>query len=134
MQLVKNVPVSAGDARDVNSIPGWEDSLEQEMATTPVFLSGKFHAHRSLVGYSPWSHKELDMTEYAHTHTNICYGLGNVSLLYRFLPVSRVRHYYNQGSYRAIYLISLFKLPSHHYFNWRLSHIFANARQNDLIK
>ena len=69
MQLVKNVPVSAGDARDVNSIPGWEDSLEQEMATTPVFLSGKFHAHRSLVGYSPWSHKELDMTEYAHTHT-----------------------------------------------------------------
>ena len=21
------------------------------------------HGHRSLVGYSPWSHKELDMTE-----------------------------------------------------------------------
>ena len=68
MQLVKNVPVSAGDARDVNSIPGWEDSLEQEMATTPVFLSGKFHAHRSLVGYSAWSHKELDMTEYTHIY------------------------------------------------------------------
>ena len=29
----------------------------------PVFLPGKFHGQRSLVGYSPWSHKELDMTE-----------------------------------------------------------------------
>ena len=59
MQLVKNVPVNAGDARDVNSVPGWEDSLEQEMSTTPVFLPGKFHAQRSLVGCSPWGHKEL---------------------------------------------------------------------------
>ena len=29
----------------------------------PVFLPGEFHAQRSLVGYSPWGHKELDMTE-----------------------------------------------------------------------
>jgi len=29
---------------------------------TPV-LSGKSHRQRSLVGYSPWGHKELDMTE-----------------------------------------------------------------------
>ena len=33
------------------------------MATTPLFLPGKFHGQRSLVGYSPWSHKELDTTE-----------------------------------------------------------------------
>ena len=36
-----------------------------------VFLPGK---SRSLAGYSPWSHKEWDMTEracvYAHTHTH----------------------------------------------------------------
>ena len=25
----------------------------------------KFHEHRSLVGYSPWHHQELDMTERA---------------------------------------------------------------------
>ena len=31
-------------------------------------LPGKFHGQRSLVGYSPWSHKELDMTEHACTH------------------------------------------------------------------
>ena len=29
----------------------------------PVFLPGEFHGLRSLVGYSPWGHKELDMTE-----------------------------------------------------------------------
>ena len=27
---------------------------------TPVFLPGKFHGQTSLVGYSPWSHKESD--------------------------------------------------------------------------
>ena len=29
----------------------------------PVFLPGKFHGQRSLVGYSPWGCKESDMTE-----------------------------------------------------------------------
>ena len=30
---------------------------------TPVFLSGKSHGWRSLVSYSPWGRKELDMIE-----------------------------------------------------------------------
>ena len=30
---------------------------------TPVFLPGKSHGQRSLAGYSPWHHKELDLTE-----------------------------------------------------------------------
>ena len=38
---------------------------------TPVFLPGESHGQRSLVGYSPWGHKELDTTEQAHTHTHI---------------------------------------------------------------
>jgi len=29
----------------------------------PVFLPGESHGQRSLVGYSPWGRKELDMTE-----------------------------------------------------------------------
>ena len=33
---------------------------------TPVLLPGKFHGQRSLVGYSPWSHKESDTTEPLH--------------------------------------------------------------------
>ena len=30
--------------------------------TTPVFLFGKSHGQRSLAGYSPWGHKDLDTT------------------------------------------------------------------------
>ena len=30
---------------------------------TPVFLHGEFQGQRSLEGYSPWGHKESDMTE-----------------------------------------------------------------------
>ena len=33
---------------------------------TPVFLPGKSHGWKSLVGYSPWGRKELDMTERLH--------------------------------------------------------------------
>ena len=42
---------------------GQEDTLEKGMAPTPVLLPGKSHGQRSLTGYSPWGHKELDMTE-----------------------------------------------------------------------
>ena len=42
---------------------GWEDLLEQEMATHSSTL-----AWRSLVGYSPRGHKESDMTERLHFH------------------------------------------------------------------
>ena len=30
---------------------------------TPVFLPGEVHGQRSLVGYSPWGHRESDTTE-----------------------------------------------------------------------
>ena len=30
---------------------------------TPVILCGEFHEQRSLAGYNPWGHKELDPTE-----------------------------------------------------------------------
>ena len=33
--------------------------LEEEMASTQVFLSRKSHGQRSLVGYSPWSLKRV---------------------------------------------------------------------------
>ena len=46
---------------------GREDPLEEE-TSTPVLLPGKLHGLRSLVGYSPWGHKELGMTEWLHFH------------------------------------------------------------------
>ena len=49
--------------------PGWEDLLEKEMVN-PLQYSclEKSHGQRNLVGYSPWGHKELDMTEQLHLH------------------------------------------------------------------
>ena len=41
---------------------------EKAMATIPVLLPGKSHGQRSLVGYSPWGRKELDMTEVTSMH------------------------------------------------------------------
>ena len=35
--------------------------------STPVFLPGKFHGKRSLVGYSSWGCKETDKAEHACT-------------------------------------------------------------------
>ena len=55
-QLVKNLP--AVQEVWVQSL-GWEDSLDKEMATHSVFLPGKSHGQRSLVGYSPWGCKSL---------------------------------------------------------------------------
>ena len=39
---------------------GREDPLEESMATHSSILAWKI-----LAGYSPWGHKELDMTEHA---------------------------------------------------------------------
>ena len=40
----------------------------REWQPTPVLLPGKSHGLRSLVSYSPWGCKELDMTEQLHFH------------------------------------------------------------------
>ena len=45
---------------------------------TPVFLPGKSHGQRSLVGCSPWGRKESDTTEWLHFHFSLsCTGEGN---------------------------------------------------------
>ena len=43
----------------------------RECQPTPIFLPREFHEQRSLVSYSPWGHKEMDMTEWL-THTPHC--------------------------------------------------------------
>ena len=56
--VVKNLPASVGDVRDVGLIP-WRSVWQP----TLVFLPGESHAQRSLVGCSPLGHKESVMTE-----------------------------------------------------------------------
>ena len=43
----------------------------QKWHPTPVLLPGESHGGRSLVGYSPWGHKELGMTERLHFHKRL---------------------------------------------------------------
>ena len=51
---------------------------------TPVSLPGEFQGLRSLVGYSPWGHKELDMTEQLIvTHVKTWVNFENITLSIR---------------------------------------------------
>ena len=43
-------------------------SWRREWQPIPLFLPGEFHRSTSLVGYSSWGHKELDMTEWLSLH------------------------------------------------------------------
>ena len=60
--MVKNSSASEGDARDMGLIPGSRRSPEVGHGNL-LQDSCLEHGQRSLVSYSPWGHKELDMTE-----------------------------------------------------------------------
>ena len=65
--VVKNPLANAGDTAlipGLGSSPGGGNGNP-----TSVILPGKSHAERSLMGYSPWGHKESDMTEHS-VHMN----------------------------------------------------------------
>ena len=57
--MVKNLP--AMQETQVQSLHQ-EDPLEEEMATTPVFLPREFLGQRSLAGYGQQGCKELEAT------------------------------------------------------------------------
>ena len=58
--VVKNPPDNVGDT---GLIPGPQRfPWKRKWQPTPVFLPGNFYGQRILVGYSPWGHRELDMT------------------------------------------------------------------------
>ena len=58
--MVKNLP--AMQQTWVRSL-GWEDLLEKGMATHSSILVWRIPWTKDLVGYSPWGHKESDLTE-----------------------------------------------------------------------
>ena len=59
-QMIKNLPVvqETWFSPWVRKIPG-----RRKWQPTPLFLPGESHGQKSLVGYSLWGCKELDMTE-----------------------------------------------------------------------
>ena len=57
--MVKHLPTVG----ETQVLPlSWEDPLEKKMATTLVFLPGKFYGQGNLAGYNPWGRKEFNMT------------------------------------------------------------------------
>ena len=63
----------AFNAGDMGSYP-WVGKVPWRMKwhPTPVLLPGKSHGLRSLAGYSPWGHKELDTIMRLHFHFSFC--------------------------------------------------------------
>ena len=56
---------------------GQEDlPLGKERAIHSSILAGKSHGKRSLAGYSPWGHKESDMTYQLKTCHKVQFKLG----------------------------------------------------------
>ena len=88
---------------------GWEDLLEEEMATHSIFLPGKFHGQRSLVGCSLWGREELDMTEQLNViHLHLLKSVG-------LCPVPDLRHfhshYFLKCSFSSILFLSSRSTP-----------------------
>ena len=88
--MVQNPPASAGDARDVNSVPSWEDPLEEEMSTCQMsILPGKFHGQRTLMNNSPGATKSQTehVCAHTHTHTHTHFTLGAMSLTLKYMKI-----------------------------------------------
>ena len=70
-RVVKNLPANTGDTIGRRFIL-WVRKIPWRRAwhPTPVFLPGKSHGQRSLVGYRMWSYKESNMTKHTHTYTH----------------------------------------------------------------
>ena len=65
--------LSTSDLEDSNSL-----FRRRQWQPNAVLLPGKSHGQRSLVGSSPWGHKESDTTERLHFHFSLsCIGDGN---------------------------------------------------------
>ena len=68
--VVKNLNANVGDLR--HGLDFWvgKISRSRKRQTILVFLPRESRGQRSLVGFSPWGHKELDMTDVTlHTCT-----------------------------------------------------------------
>ena len=68
--VVKNLPANAGDTRDTGLIPGWEDPVEEGLATHSSILGWRIPWTEETGGLQSMGHRELDMAEVIqHTRT-----------------------------------------------------------------
>ena len=63
--MVQNLPTKAADTGDTHLIPGWGRYPEGEMATHSSIVAWKIlWTEEPGQGYSPWGHRDSDMTEH----------------------------------------------------------------------
>ena len=63
--MIKNTPAIQEMQKTWVQSLGQEDPWNRKWQPTPLFLPGKFHGQRSLLGYSQWRYKKLKMAEHA---------------------------------------------------------------------
>ena len=69
---------------------------------TPVILLGKSYGQRSLVGYSPWDHKELDTTEWLSTQHTVLKMMIKITLCLSYFK--RVMFSYSESLLLLLYV------------------------------
>ena len=76
--MVKTLPANAGEAGDMDLIPGWGRSPGAGNGnSTPVFLPGKSHGQKSLASYSPQGHRRVRL-DLANKY-QLCLGHDRIS-------------------------------------------------------
>ena len=68
----------------------WEDPWRRKWQPASVFLPGKSHGQRSLMGYNPWGHKEWDTIEWLNNnhHCVTAHGATHAETTLGRVPVS----------------------------------------------
>ena len=100
--VVENLPANAGDRRCKCSPWAGKMPCRGKRQLTPVFLPGKFHGQRSLVGCSLWGREELDMTEQLNViHMHLLKSVG-------LCPVPDLRHFHSHYFLKCFFSSILF--------------------------
>ena len=81
--VIKNLPVTAGDAGDMGSIAwsGKSPGVGMAIYSSIHGQSGKFCGQRSLAGYSPWGHKESrhDWAQHSNSRDHLLLQMSIIS-------------------------------------------------------
>ena len=89
----KNPSASAGDVRELGSIPG-SGRPPGVGNGNPLQYSclEKSHGERSLAGYNPWGHKVTDTTKWLSTHIQV-WRLGWFFFFFLHIDIQLFQHY-----------------------------------------
>ena len=85
--VVKNLPAIQETCRRCGFHP-WVRKIpwRRKWQSTPVFLPGKSHGQRSLVGYSPWGLRESDTIEWLNNEAHRADDFYPVRILHLIVP------------------------------------------------